>query len=37
MYNLRKGDIAQTRKIFGIAIGKCPRPSIFKAYTDFEM
>ncbi len=37
MYHLRQGNLDQTRKTFGQALGRCPRPSLFKAYTDFEM
>ena len=37
LYYLRRGDLDKARKIFGQAIGRCPRPSIFKAYTNMEM
>jgi crooked neck len=37
LYNLRKGELDKARKTFGQAIGKCPKPSIFKAYAQFEM
>jgi len=37
LYQVRKGNLDKARKTFGQAIGKAPRPKIFKAYTDLEM
>jgi crooked neck len=29
--------LQRARKVFGMALGKCPRPKIFKAYAELEL
>eukprot|EP01017_Pseudomicrothorax_dubius_P026482 TRINITY_DN2958_c0_g1_i12.p2 TRINITY_DN2958_c0_g1~~TRINITY_DN2958_c0_g1_i12.p2 ORF type:complete len:266 (+),score=98.56 TRINITY_DN2958_c0_g1_i12:1196-1993(+) len=36
-FYLRQKDVNQARKVFGLAIGKCPREKIFKAYVEMEL
>jgi len=36
-FQIRRKNLDKARKIFGTALGKCPRPKIFKAYADLEM
>ena len=36
-FNLRCKNLDAARKIFGLAIGKCPNEKIFKAYIEMEM
>ena len=35
-FEVRQGNLHQARLIFGEAIGRCPRPSIFSAYVEME-
>jgi len=30
-------ELTRARKVFGMALGKCPRPKIFKAYAELEL
>lgn len=30
-------DLTKARKVYGMAIGKCPRPKLFKAYAELEL
>lgn len=34
---IRQKNLDKARKMFGQAIGRCPRPKIFKAYADLEL
>jgi crooked neck len=36
-YYVRCGDLEMARKVFGNAIGKCPKDKLFKAYIQLEM
>ena len=32
----RNGDLTGARKLFGQALGQCPKPKLFRAYAEFE-
>lgn len=34
---VRQRDLDRARKVFGMALGMCPRPKIFKAYAELEL
>ena len=34
---VRQKDLDRARKVFGMALGMCPRPKIFKAYAELEL
>ena len=36
-FELRQGNITQARKVFGQAIGRCPKDKIFKEYVEMEL
>ena len=36
-FEVRQKDIAAARKALGTAIGKCPKPKLFKAYIELEL
>lgn len=36
-FEIRQRNLSQARKILGTAIGKCPKPRLFKAYIQLEL
>ena len=36
-FEVRQKDIAAARKVLGTAIGKCPKPKLFKSYIELEL
>ena len=36
-FEVRQKDLAAARKVLGTAIGKCPKPKLFKAYIELEL
>ena len=36
-FEIRQKDVATTRKALGTALGKCPKPKLFKGYIDLEL
>lgn len=36
-FEVRQKDLTATRKALGMAIGKCPKPKLFKAYIELEL
>lgn len=36
-FEIRQKDVAAARKALGTAIGKCPKPKLFKAYIELEL
>ena len=30
-------DVSSARKMLGVALGKCPKPKLFKAYIELEL
>jgi crooked neck len=34
---IRQRDLVAARKVFGMALGMCPRPKLFKAYAELEL
>nr|CAB3233887.1 crooked neck-like protein 1 [Phallusia mammillata] len=36
-FEIRQKDVTQARKIFGVAIGKCPKDKLFRQYIELEL
>ena len=36
-FEMRQKDLAAARKVLGTAIGKCPKPKLFKSYIELEL
>lgn len=34
---VRQAELDKARKVFGMALGMCPRPKLFKAYAELEL
>jgi len=34
---VRQKELDKARKVFGMALGMCPKPKIFKAYAELEL
>ena len=36
-FEVRCKDVSSARKMLGVALGKCPKPKLFKAYIELEL